>query len=110
MRDFLLSALPQPRNDPVGMILRPLLVVGVMQKARDGPCFFTISTARACFLSDSVLVQLQKWPQASSRVSVIRDNNPSVSCFFSKIVSGRSLECASLRASKLAGAFAANYS
>jgi hypothetical protein len=41
---------------------------------------------------------------------IIRDNNPSVSCFFSKIVSRRSLECASLLARKLAGAFAANYS
>jgi hypothetical protein len=41
---------------------------------------------------------------------VIRDNKHSVSCFFSKIVSRRSLECASLRASKLAGAFAADYS
>jgi hypothetical protein len=51
-----------------------------------------------------------KKKKARPRISPIRDNKYSVSCFFSKIVSRRSLECASLRASNLAGAFAANYS
>jgi hypothetical protein len=41
--------------------------------------------------------------------SLARKKQSTIS-FFSKIVSRRSLECASLHASKLAGAFAVNYS
>ena len=69
--DLLFALLPEPIDDPLRMLLRPLLVVGVVQQSGDGPGLgdsapsppylaaaarMTISTARAWPSSDAVLV------------------------------------------------------
>ncbi len=67
--DLLFALLAEPIDDPPRVLVGPLLVVGVVQQAGDGPGLrvgppyfpaaarMTISTARACFRSDSLWVQ-----------------------------------------------------
>ena len=37
--DLFLALLPQPSDNPLGMVLRPLVIVGVVEQAGNGPDF-----------------------------------------------------------------------